>query len=77
MLSVALGWQMSSVIGLMCVYNRIILTDKYEWIEEGENFAPRIDSNGRQLSGSSTRGFGPTSNLLRPRFLKLSDIVQK
>lgn len=62
---------MSSVIDLICVYNRIILTDKFEWAEEGENFAPRIDSNGRQLSWSSTRCFVPTLHLLRPRFLKL------
>jgi hypothetical protein len=34
--------QMSSVIGLICVCDRIILSDTFEWVEEGENFAPRI-----------------------------------
>jgi hypothetical protein len=46
--------QMSSVIGLICVYNRIILTDTFEWAEEGENFAPRIDLNGAQSSANWT-----------------------
>ena len=46
--------QMSSVIGLICVCNRIILTDTFEWVEEGENFAPRIDLNGAQSSANWT-----------------------
>lgn len=41
---------MSSVIGLICVYNRIILTDTFEWVEEGEDFAPQIDLNGAHVS---------------------------
>lgn len=53
-LGLAFSGQISSVISLICVYNRINLTNACEWVEEGEKFELRIDSDGWQLPGNST-----------------------